>query len=104
TDQWGTDGVYSLELELEDVEPGEYTVEADDGDNTDRVPVEVVEQVQETPEPTPEPTATEEPTPTATPEPTATPTSTPTGTPGFGIVVALIALVAAALLAVRRNN
>jgi major cell surface glycoprotein (TIGR04216 family) len=118
TDQWGTDGIYSTELALEDVEPGEYTLEADDGSNTDRVPVEIVEQVQETPEPTPEPTATEEPTPTATPEPTATeeptptatpeptatPTSTPTGTPGFGIVVALIALVAAALLAVRRNN
>jgi PGF-CTERM protein len=103
---------------LSSVEPGNYTVEVDDGDNTDRVSITVVEQVQETPEPTPEPTATEEPTPTATPEPTATeeptptatpeptatPTSTPTGTPGFGIVVALIALVAAALLAVRRNN
>ncbi|WP_276998127.1 PGF-CTERM sorting domain-containing protein, partial [Haloquadratum walsbyi] len=58
-----------------------------------------------TPTATPEPTATEEPTPTATPEPTATSTpETGTGTPGFGIVVALIALIAAALLAVRRNN
>nr|AKY04200.1 major cell surface glycoprotein [uncultured haloarchaeon] len=118
TDTWGSDGVYSLNAELSSVEPGNYTVEVDDGDNTDRASITVVEQVQETPEPTPEPTATEEPTPTATPEPTATeeptptatpeptatPTSTPTGTPGFGIVVALIALVAAALLAVRRNN
>ncbi len=67
-----------------------------------------------TPEPdtataTPEPdtaTATPEPdTATATPEPdTATPTSTPTSTPGFGVVVALTALIAAALLAVRREN
>jgi major cell surface glycoprotein (TIGR04216 family) len=117
-DQWDTDGTYTVEIELSDAEPGNYTLEVDDGENTDRAPIEVVEQVQETPEPTPEPTATEEPTPTATPEPTATeeptptatpeptatPTSTPTGTPGFGIVVALIALVAAALLAVRRNN
>ncbi|MFA1612288.1 DUF7827 domain-containing protein [Halobellus rubicundus] len=67
-----------------------------------------------TPEPdtdtaTPEPdtdTATPEPdTDTATPEPdTDTPTSTPTSTPGFGVVVALTALIAAALLAVRREN
>jgi major cell surface glycoprotein (TIGR04216 family) len=117
SDQWGTDGVYSTGLELTDVEPGNYTLEVDDGDSTDRAPVVVAENVEEE-TPTPEPTATEEPTPTATPEPTATPTSTPTatpeptatptstptGTPGFGIVVALIALVAAALLAVRRNN
>ncbi len=118
TDTWGTDGVYSVSVELSSVEPGNYTVEVDDGENTDRATINVVEQVQETPEPTPEPTPTEEPTPTATPEPTPTatpeptptatptptPTSTPTGTPGFGIVVALVALVAAALLAVRRNN
>jgi major cell surface glycoprotein (TIGR04216 family) len=117
-DQWDTDGTYTVELELSGAEPGNYTLEVDDGDNTDRANIEVVEQVQETPEATPEPTPTEEPTPTATPEPTPTatpeptptatptptPTSTPTGTPGFGIVVALIALVAAALLAVRRNN
>jgi surface glycoprotein (TIGR04207 family)/PGF-CTERM protein len=60
-----------------------------------------------TPEPdtaTPEPdTATPEPD-TATPEPeTEEPTSTPTSTPGFGVVVALTALLAAALLAVRRD-
>jgi surface glycoprotein (TIGR04207 family)/PGF-CTERM protein len=61
-----------------------------------------------TPEPdtaTPEPdTATPEPD-TATPEPdTDTPTSTPTSTPGFGVIVALTALLAAALLAVRRES
>ncbi|GGJ02013.1 hypothetical protein GCM10008995_09760 [Halobellus salinus] len=61
-----------------------------------------------TPEPTDTATATPEPTDTATAEPTEEPTdeptSTPTSTPGFGIVVALTALLAAALLAVRRNN
>nr|AKY04232.1 major cell surface glycoprotein [uncultured haloarchaeon] len=117
TDTWDTDGTYTASLSLDAVETGNYTLEADDSENTDRVPVQVVEQVTEE-TPTPEPTTTEEPTPTATPEPateeptpTATPepateepTSTPTGTPGFGIVVALIALIAAALLAVRRNN
>ncbi|WP_276657276.1 PGF-CTERM sorting domain-containing protein [Haloquadratum walsbyi] len=118
TEQWGTNGNWNATIELNAVETGNYTVEADDGDNSDRASVQVVEQVTEE-TPTPEPTATEEPTPTATPEPTATeeptptatpepeteePTSTPTGTPGFGIVVALIALIAAALLAVRRNN
>ena len=56
-----------------------------------------------TPTPTPEPT----PEPTATPEPTPEPTDTPSDdeeTPGFGLVVALVALMAAALLAVRRDN
>ncbi|MEF8791083.1 MAG: BGTF surface domain-containing protein, partial [Haloarculaceae archaeon] len=68
-------------------------------------------------EPTPTPTATPEPTATATPEPTATATPEPTATEpstpeptttgdgaGFGVIVALIALIGAALLAVRRNE
>jgi PGF-CTERM protein len=84
---------------------------------TDAVIVEQVSDDTATPEPdtaTPEPdTATPEPdtaTPepdddTATPEPdTDTPTESNTGTPGFGVVVALTALIAAALLAVRRDN
>ena len=68
--------------------------------------------------PTETPTATPEPTPTATPEATPTPseptpteTEPPTPEPtttgdgaGFGIVLALIALIGAALLAVRRND
>jgi len=77
---------------------------------------------EETPTATPEPTetATPEPTETATPEPTETdapetdeptdePTETPeddtttTTTPGFGVAVALVALLAAALLAGRRE-
>ncbi|RDZ65365.1 PGF-CTERM sorting domain-containing protein [Haloferax sp. Atlit-12N] len=43
---------------------------------------------------------------TATEEPTEEPTeeTTESSTPGFGVVVALVALVAAALLAVRRDN
>jgi len=79
--------------------------------------VEAVETDTATPEPdtdTPEPdTDTPEPdtdTPepdTDTPEPdTDTPepdTETPTSTPGFGVVVALTALLAAALLAIRRD-
>ncbi|MBB6644708.1 DUF7827 domain-containing protein [Halobellus ruber] len=80
--------------------------------------VEAVATDTATPEPdtdTPEPdtdTPTPEPdTDTATPEPdtdtpmpdTDTPTSTPTSTPGFGVVVALTALLAAALLAIRRD-
>ena len=120
TEQWGTDGTYSVNISLDGVQPGEYTLEVDDGDNTDRAPVEVVEQVDEeetataTAEPEPD---TPTPTPTPTPEPdTPTPTeepaddtetdtpSTDAGTPGFGIVVALTALIAAALLAVRRTN
>ncbi len=57
---------------------------------------------------TPEPdtdTATpdEQDTDTAMPD-TDTPTSTPTSTPGFGVIVALTALLAAALLVVRRES
>jgi len=67
-----------------------------------------------TPEPggdtaTPEPdgdaaTPDEQDTETSMPTDTEAPTSTPTSTPGFGVVVALTALLAAALLAVRREN
>ena len=69
--------------------------------------------VTETPTDTETQTETEiptdgEPTDTATEaptdgEPTDTATETSTGTPGFGVVVALVALLAAALLAVRRD-
>jgi surface glycoprotein (TIGR04207 family)/PGF-CTERM protein len=71
-------------------------------------------------EPTPTPTETAEPTPTETAEPTPTETAEPGTEPptdppetpeptdgdgaGFGIVVALIALIGAALLAIRRND
>ncbi|SDZ84526.1 PGF-CTERM protein [Haloplanus vescus] len=55
-----------------------------------------------TPTPTPEPTATATVTPTATA--TATPTTTTSDGPGFGPVVAVVALVGAALAAIRRRD
>ena len=48
-------------------------------------------------------TPDEQDTDTAMPD-TDTPTSTPTSTPGFGVIVALTALLAAALLVVRRES
>jgi major cell surface glycoprotein (TIGR04216 family) len=42
TDEWGLDGVWTVTLDTDGAEPGTYTVEADDGDDTDRVTVEVV--------------------------------------------------------------
>ncbi|WP_299335211.1 HVO_2072 family ArtA-dependent S-layer glycoprotein [Haloplanus sp.] len=119
TDEWGYDGQWSLTLELEDIQTGTYDLEADDSFNEDVESVEIVQQRQTaTPEPTdtPEPTATDTPEPdtaTDTPEPTATDTpepdtatATPTeeGGPGFGAVIAVIALLAAALLATRRDT
>ena len=72
TDEWGLDGVWAVTIDSDGVEPGTYTIEADDGDNTDTVQVEVVE-------PAPEPTPTPEPEPT--PAPNGTPTPAPNGTP-----------------------
>jgi major cell surface glycoprotein (TIGR04216 family) len=128
TDEWGSNGEWSVAVDLSDtdVEPGNYTIESDDGDNTDRASVQIVEAGSleeeqpdtETPEPdteTPEPdTETPEPD-TETPEPdTETPepstdmeteeATTEASGPGFTAAIALIALVAAALLAVRRDN
>ena len=50
TDDWGRNGVWSVNLSTEGVQPGTYTLEVDDGDNTDIVQFEVVEpgQAQET--------------------------------------------------------
>ena len=123
-----SDGTYSATFDFNEQNIGdEYdivvanTLLASDEEESGQV-VEAVETA--TPTPTPEADA-DTPAPdgdTATPEPgddTATPdgedtetsmpgtdasTSTPTSTPGFGVVVALTALLAAALLAVRRNN
>jgi PGF-CTERM protein/surface glycoprotein (TIGR04207 family) len=123
-----SDGTYSATFDFSEQGVGnEYTIEVDtntlpDGPvEEDGQVVEAVATTTPTPEPetsTPEPdadTATPEPdTDTATPEPdtdtttsepaTDTATSTPTSTPGFGVIVALTALLAAALLAVRRDN
>ena len=43
TDQWGTDGIWSVTLDVPpEVEPGNYTIRADDGDSTDTGQVEVL--------------------------------------------------------------
>ena len=42
TDQWGGDGIWSVTLGTDNVEPGTYTIEVDDGDNTDTVQVQIV--------------------------------------------------------------
>ncbi|WP_396611915.1 BGTF surface domain-containing protein [Haloferax sp. S1W] len=86
---------------------------AGDAAADEEVDGEVVESVETTTETPTETTTTETPTtttetPTTTTETTTTTTTettttTDTGTPGFGIAVALVALVAAALLAVRRD-
>ena len=89
TDEWGLDGVWQVSLDTAGVEPGQYTIEADDGDNTDTVQIRVLEEAPETPTPTPEPAdnETEAPEDTATPEPapaedeTATPEGNETATP-----------------------
>ncbi|MBB6645029.1 DUF7827 domain-containing protein [Halobellus ruber] len=117
-----SDGTFSATFDFSQQNVGdEYdivvsnTLLASDEEESGTV-VEAVETATPTPEPdtaTPEPdgeTATPEPD-TATPEPdtdtpmpdTDTPTSTPTSTPGFGVIVALTALLAAALLTVRRD-
>jgi surface glycoprotein (TIGR04207 family)/PGF-CTERM protein len=116
-----SDGTYSATFDFSEQNVGDdYDIEVnaqifDDGPEEESgTVVEAVATDTATPEPdtdTPEPdTDTPEPdtdTPepdTDTPEPdTDTPTSTPTSTPGFGVVVALTALLAAALLAVRRE-
>jgi len=52
TDEWGRTGRWSVNLSAEGVQPGTYTLEVDDGDNTDIVQFEVVEPgAEETPEP-----------------------------------------------------
>ncbi len=83
-------------------------------DEYDGVIVESEETPTETPHDTPvelTPTATPSPTPTRTPTVTPTPTQTqtstpsptPTQTPGFGSGIAVVALLGAALLALRRD-
>jgi major cell surface glycoprotein (TIGR04216 family) len=117
TEEWGSNGEFMIEIDTADAATGTYTLEVDDGENTVTEEVELVESIS-TPTPTPTeaddtPTATDSPTPTATASPTptempdtetASPTPTEGGGPGFGAVVALVALLAAALLATRRDN
>ncbi len=46
-DQWGRDGIWTVNLSTEGIEPGTYTLEVDDGDNTDLVQFQVVEQTED---------------------------------------------------------
>jgi major cell surface glycoprotein (TIGR04216 family) len=111
----GTTSSWETTIDMSDVETGTYTLRADDDASSSELDFELVESVStptETPTETPTATPTETPTetPTATPTPSdGTPTDTPTETttsqqtPGFGVIVALVALLAAALLAYRRD-
>lgn len=73
TDEWGRNGIWSVNLSTEDIEPGTYTLEVDDGDNTDVVQFEVVEEAEE---PANETTTPEEEEPTTPDEETTTTTTT----------------------------
>lgn len=44
TTQWGPDGRWSAEMGLGELPPGEYTLEADNGDTTARTTVEILEE------------------------------------------------------------
>lgn len=112
TEQWGTNGQWNASLNTSGLQPGTYTVEADDGESSDVMEFELVEGQPDTDTPdtdTPD-TETEAPgTETETEAPDTDTNETGGDTdgqdgPGFGIAVALVALLAAALLAVRRNN
>ncbi|WP_435318634.1 BGTF surface domain-containing protein [Haloarchaeobius sp. TZWSO28] len=93
-----------------DAEPGTYTHGVYVGDSNATGELEIIEP--DTTTTTTPPTTTQPPTTTTTPPTTTQPPTTTTaepdspqsGQPGFGIGVALVALVAAALLAVRRQN
>jgi major cell surface glycoprotein (TIGR04216 family) len=113
-DDWETDGRWEVELTVpSDALPGTYTVEADDGERSDRVDVAVVAASTSstaTATPDPDPTTTTDATSTATamptqtttagPEPTPESTSSPTPvsttdteSPGFGVETALGSLI-----------
>ncbi|WP_137286860.1 hypothetical protein [Halorussus salinisoli] len=67
TDDWGRNGVWSVNLSTEGVQPGTYTLEVDDGDNTDIVQFQVVEQGADQQTTTEQPEAAEEGNETTTP-------------------------------------
>jgi PGF-CTERM protein len=120
------DGMFNASFDFSNVSVGQnFTVDAsgsyEDDPEVDGVVVEAQEETPTptaTPEETATPTATPEGTETATPEMTETATPMPTETAtepatpeptpgdgaGFGVIVALVALIGAALLAIRRNE
>jgi len=112
------DGTWNVTVDFSEQTAGDiFEVRSDYFDTADGEVVESTSESTATATPEPTETATPEPTETATPEPTETdapdetdePTETPeddtttTTTPGFGVAVALVALLAAALLAGRRE-
>jgi PGF-CTERM protein/surface glycoprotein (TIGR04207 family) len=117
-----SDRTWSAEFDFAERNVGDtYEIVVDDGTGgadevtEDGTVVEAVETPTATPEPETDPSQTETDTSspgtdtpepdTATPEPAAgTSEPTETSTPGFGVVVALTALLAAALLAARRES
>ncbi|WP_343749330.1 PGF-CTERM sorting domain-containing protein, partial [Halarchaeum salinum] len=117
TEDWSWDGSWSMEMPVgDDVATGNYTLEVDDGENTDTVDVQVVNASALENETTTPTTSTTTPTSTtsttsSTEETSTTSTTTPSTTttssgssPGFGVSLALVALAGAALLALRREN
>ena len=100
TDEWETDGQWSASVDTGDLEPGTYTVESDDGTNTDRAEVEIVEERQ-TPDDGEDGADDGE---DGADDGEDGDDGTDDSTPGFGALVALVALIAAALLATRRDN
>lgn len=104
TRQWAADGRWSVEIDTAGLVIGRYTVEADDGRNRPSATVEIRGD-----EPLPSPTPAITLTPTITepsPEPTPqapTTTEPPTtvvepGQPGFGLGLAVVAVVLGAVL------
>jgi PGF-CTERM protein len=104
---------WETSLDLSDLETGTYSLRASDDETAAQLAFEVVSEVttptetpMETPvpteSPTPSATPTESPTPSATP--TEPPTTTPTEFPGFGVVLTVVAILAVALLGIRRRG
>ena len=111
----GDDSTVTFEITAPD-RVSDYLLEVETGHDAASTTLSVTEVSTPTATPTPPATPTPTATPTETPHTTLTPTPTVTGTPtatetpaddeevpGFGAVLALVALLAAALLAVRRR-
>jgi PGF-CTERM protein len=105
-----TDGSWATTIDGIDIENGQYVVRVDDGESTASRSFAVGEALStatptEADTPSEEPTPTERPSPTETDRPgaetptpdtvTDTETATPTSAPGFGVVLAVLAILAA---------
>ena len=126
TDEWEDSGQWTTSIDTSDLEPGTYTVESDDGENTDRAEIEIVEERQQPDDGddgaddgddgaddgddgmddgddgADDGDDGSDGTDGSDGEDGGD--STDDSTPGFGALVALVALIAAALLATRRDN